>query len=56
LGLTSLLSKEIIDHQGLFNHDELEVNLSEHFSNKENHSNKLWLLFVFKKWYKSQIA
>jgi asparagine synthase (glutamine-hydrolysing) len=56
LELTSLLSKETIEQQGFFNHDEIEVVLSEHFSNKENHSTKLWLLFVFQKWFKSQIA
>jgi asparagine synthase (glutamine-hydrolysing) len=56
LELTSLLSKETIEQQGFFNHDEIEVILSEHSSNKENHSTKLWLLFVFQKWYKSQLT
>jgi asparagine synthase (glutamine-hydrolysing) len=56
LELTSLLSKETIEQQGFFNYDEIEVILSEHSSNKENHSTKLWLLFVFQKWYKSQLT
>jgi asparagine synthase (glutamine-hydrolysing) len=55
LELTSLLSKETIEQQGFFNHDEIEVILFEHFSNKENHSAKLWLLFVFQKWYGKQV-
>jgi asparagine synthase (glutamine-hydrolysing) len=28
--------------------------LQEHMNNQENHSSKLWQLYVFQKWYKNQ--
>lgn len=50
--LLSLLEKDFIVAQNIFNPDYIEQLINEHMSNKENHSTKLWLLFVFQKWYK----
>lgn len=50
--LLSLLEKDFIIAQNIFNPDYIEQLVNEHMSNKENHSTKLWLLFVFQKWYK----
>ncbi len=50
--LLTLLEKDFIVAQNIFNPDYIEQLVNEHMSNKENHSTKLWLLFVFQKWYK----
>lgn len=50
--LLSLLEKDFIVAQNIFNPKYIEQLINEHMSNKENHSTKLWLLFVFQKWYK----
>jgi asparagine synthase (glutamine-hydrolysing) len=52
--LNSLLECQIIDNQGIFNHETIAKMVDEHFSNKENHTPRLWLLFVFQKWYQKQ--
>jgi asparagine synthase (glutamine-hydrolysing) len=49
--LTLLLQKEKLIPQGIFDHKYISSILSDHTSNQENHSSKLWLLFVFQKWY-----
>ncbi len=51
--LLRLTSKEVIERQGLFNHDFIQSILHEHLTGKENHKNKLWNLYVFQKWYKN---
>jgi len=48
--LLDLLTKEEIEKKGFFSYDFIEKILDEHFTNKENHSSKLWVLFVFHKW------
>lgn len=53
--LNSLLSRENIEEQGIFNFETINQLKAEHFANKENHATKLWLLFVFQKWYKKQV-
>lgn len=53
--LLSLLNKEVIVQQGIFNWNFIDNLLNEHLSSKENHSSKLWLLFVFQKWYLNTI-
>jgi asparagine synthase (glutamine-hydrolysing) len=53
--LIELLSEEKIKKQGLFNFNFIHKILTEHFNNKENHSSKLWLLFVFQKWHQKYI-
>jgi asparagine synthase (glutamine-hydrolysing) len=53
--LIELLSEEKIKKQGLFNFSFIQKILTEHFNNKENHSSKLWLLFVFQKWHQKYI-
>lgn len=53
--LTTLLDKQIIKEQGFFKYEMVEKIMLEHFAGKENHSTKLWLLFVFQKWYLKQI-
>jgi asparagine synthase (glutamine-hydrolysing) len=49
--LIERLNSSFLDKQGLFNADYINSLLYEHFSGKENHSVKLWLLFVFQSWY-----
>lgn len=49
--LLELLDKESIQKQGVFDVDFILEIIDEHMTNKENHSSKLWLLFVFQKWY-----
>lgn len=53
--LATLLDKQIIEEQGFFNYEMVEKIMLEHFASKENHSTKLWLLFVFQKWYQKQV-
>lgn len=49
--LMSLLNRELIKEQGIFNYDYIAKLLKEHISGKENHKGMLWNLFVFQKWY-----
>lgn len=52
LELLSLLEKSFIQKQGIFNFEYIEKLIDNHLNNRENHSSKLWQLFVFQKWYK----
>lgn len=54
--LLELLSKDKIVRQGLFEWEFIKEIVEEHMTNKENHSTKLWLLFVFQKWYNKNIS
>lgn len=49
--LLSLLNEDFLAEQNIFNPQYVSLLIEEHMSNKENHSTKLWLLFVFQKWY-----
>lgn len=51
--LLTFLSDEYIIDQGIFDLDYIHLILNEHLNNKENHTVKLWLLFVFQKWYRA---
>jgi asparagine synthase (glutamine-hydrolysing) len=53
--IENLLSKELIERQGIFNYKVVQSLLEEHLSGKENHKGKLWNLFVFQKWYLNKI-
>src|SRR5690606_28766438 len=53
--LLDLLSEEFIKRQGIFNIKFIQNIIEQHMSNKENHSSRLWQLFVFQKWYKNNI-
>jgi len=52
--LLNLLNVEQLKAQQIFNSDYVQQLVQEHLTNKENHSAKLWLLFVFQKWYLNQ--
>lgn len=54
--LLSLLDADFIASQGIFNLEYIQQLLNEHFERKENHASRLWLLFVFQKWYKRNIS
>ena len=54
--LLSLLSEDFLICQNIFNISCVNKIVEEHMSNKENHSSKLWQLFVFQKWYKNNIS
>jgi len=54
--LLSLLSEDFLICQNIFNISYVNKIVEEHMSNKENHSSKLWQLFVFQKWYKNNIS
>lgn len=49
--LDSLLSRDLIEKQGLFNYDYVNKLLEDHIEGRENHIFKIWNLFVFQKWY-----
>lgn len=49
--LLQLLDEAAVQRQGIFEADFIRKIVEEHMTNKENHSSKLWLLFVFQKWY-----
>tara|TARA_R110000737_G_scaffold352064_1_gene396472 strand:+ start:22242 stop:24122 length:1881 start_codon:yes stop_codon:yes gene_type:complete len=51
--LLNLLDPQKIDQQGFLNTNYIQKILKEHFNNEENHSSKLWLLFIFQKWLKN---
>lgn len=51
--LLELLEDSFIEKQNLFNKNYIHQLIEEHMTNKENHSSKLWQLFTFQKWYKS---
>lgn len=51
--LLNLFNVEKLEKQGIFNIDYINSLIEEHMSNKENHSSKLWQLYVFQKWYYS---
>ena len=53
--IENLLSKDLIERQGIFNYKVVQSLLEEHLSGKENHKGKLWNLFVFQKWYLNKI-
>jgi len=53
--LLTLLDSEFLKAQNIFNAPFIEQLVEEHMSNKENHSTKLWLLFVFQKWYQLHV-
>ena len=54
--LLSLLSEDFLICQNIFNISYVNKIVEEHMSNKENHSSKLWQLFVFQKWYRTNIS
>lgn len=49
--IETVLSREKISSQGLFSYSEVSRLLREHMDGRENHSAKLWCLYVFQKWY-----
>lgn len=49
--LLQLLNEEALQKQGIFEAEFIRKIVEDHMTNKENHSSKLWLLFVFQKWY-----
>lgn len=52
--LYDLLDKKFIEEQSIFLYENIDKLLNEHMQGRENHSSRLWQLFVFQKWYKSQ--
>ena len=49
--LSTLLGKEVIEKQAIFNYEYIVKLIEEHISGKEDHKGMLWNLFVFQKWY-----
>lgn len=49
--LESLLCKEFIERQGIFDYSFVENLISEHIAGRENHKGMLWNLYVFQKWF-----
>lgn len=49
--LLAVVEKKLIEKQGVFRNDLIQKLVSEHMLNKENHSSRLWLIYVFQKWY-----
>jgi asparagine synthase (glutamine-hydrolysing) len=53
--LNEMISENFIINQNIFNFEEIKRIYNEHMTGKENHTNKLWNIYVFQKWYKSKI-
>ena len=49
--LLDVLDKDFIEEQGIFNYDFIKNCIDNHMSFKANNSAKLWVLYVFQKWY-----
>lgn len=49
--MKQMLSKEVIDKQGLFDFDYVNQIFEDHINGKENNKFKLWNLYVFQKWF-----
>ena len=49
--MRQMLSKEVIDKQGLFDFDYVNQIFEDHINGKENNKFKLWNLYVFQKWF-----
>lgn len=49
----TLLDKQFLDTQGLFNVDKIHSTWGEHIRGSHDHSNKLWTFFIFQDWYQS---
>ena len=47
----SLLSKEFIQRQGLFNFDAVDQVFQEHLAGRVDNGNQLWTLLMFQSWY-----
>ncbi|MGK0639162.1 asparagine synthase (glutamine-hydrolyzing) [Schleiferia thermophila] len=52
--LLELLDYDFVELQGIFRANYIQKLIDEHMRNHENHSVKLWVLFVFQKWYQKQ--
>jgi asparagine synthase (glutamine-hydrolysing) len=53
--LLNVLDKESIEKFGLLNFEYVSKLIDEHQSGKQNHSSKLWTLYVFQKWCKKNL-
>lgn len=53
--LESVLSKERIEKQNIFEFEAINHILTDHLTGRENNSGRLWCLFVFQKWYSKNI-
>jgi len=53
--LIKCLSKEFLDVHGLINKNFVSTLMNEHFSGSYDHSNKLWIIYCFQKWYLKNI-
>jgi asparagine synthase (glutamine-hydrolysing) len=49
--LMFFLDADLLKKQDVFSSEYINSLVNEHMLNKENHSNRLWLIFVFQKWY-----
>ncbi len=49
--LLQTLNSERLKEQGIFQPDVVEEMMKQHFEESENHSFRLWTLYVFQKWY-----
>lgn len=49
--MASLINKNFIEKQGIFNYPYLRQLFEAHIHGKENNQTQLWNIFVFQKWY-----
>lgn len=49
--MSQLISKDLIEQQGIFNYTYLQELFNNHIQGKENNKAQLWNIFVFQKWY-----
>jgi asparagine synthase (glutamine-hydrolysing) len=48
--MTDLLAPDSIGRRGYFNPDTVQLWMTEHLSEKANHSHRLWSLMLFELW------
>lgn len=54
--LTTFTNSDFLRDQGIFNADYIHGILNEHFNGIQNHTSKLWNLFIFQKWYVNNLG
>lgn len=54
--MVKLISREVVEEQGIFNYDYLQTLFNNHLNGKENNKAQLWNVYVFQKWYETHRA
>ncbi len=52
----SLVNKDFIEEQGIFNYEYLMSVFNEHMQGIRNRASELWTIYIFQKWYKNFVV